>query len=60
MPAVRVSGEVKVGDGNFFGVGSIILQQITIKNKTRLAAGSVLMTKPKEGELYIGVPAKFF
>lgn len=58
MPAIRVSGEVKIGNSNFFGVGSIILQQITVKNNTTLAAGSVLMTKPKEGGLYIGVPAK--
>lgn len=58
MPAVRVSGEVEIGDLNFFGVGSIILQQLKIKNNVRLGAGSVLMTKPKEGCLYIGVPAK--
>ena len=58
MPAVRVSGEVEIGDLNFFGVGSIILQQLRIKNNVRLGAGSVLMTKPKEGCLYIGVPAK--
>lgn len=58
MPAIRVSGEVKIGNCNFFGVGSIILQQLTIKNDTTLAAGSVLMTRPKEGGLYIGVPAK--
>ena len=58
MPAIRVSGEVKIGNCNYFGVGSIILQQLTVKNNTTLAAGSVLMTKPKEGALYIGVPAK--
>lgn len=58
MPAIRVSGEVRIGNCNFFGVGSIILQQLAIKDKTTLAAGSVLMTKPKEGGLYIGVPAK--
>ena len=58
MPAIRVSGEVKIGNCNFFGVGSIILQQITVKDNTTLAAGSVLMTKPKDGGLYIGVPAK--
>lgn len=58
MPAVRISGEVQIGDCNFFGVNSVVLQQIKIKNETRLAAGSVLMTKPKEKSLYIGVPAK--
>lgn len=58
MPAVRISGEVVIGDCNFFGVGSIVLQQLKIRNDTKLAAGSVLMTKPKEGSLYLGVPAK--
>lgn len=58
MPAVRISGEVVMGDCNFFGVGSIVLQQLKIKNDTKLAAGSVLMTRPKEENLYIGVPAK--
>ena len=60
MPAVRISGEVKIGDGNFFGIASIILQQIKIGNNVRLGAGSVLMTKPKDGLLYIGNPAKKF
>ena len=58
MPGVRISGEVNMGDCNFFGVNSVVLQQIKIKNNVRLAAGSVLMTKPKESCLYIGVPAK--
>ena len=58
MPAVRISGEVLIGDCNFFGVNSVVLQQIKIKNCVKLAAGSVLMTKPKENGLYIGVPAK--
>ena len=58
MPGVRISGEVTMGNCNFFGVTSVVLQQIKIKNNTKLAAGSVLMTKPKEGFLYLGVPAK--
>lgn len=58
MPAVRISGAVTIGDGNFFGVGSIVLQQIKIGNNVRLGAGSVLMTKPKDEHLYMGNPAR--
>ena len=58
MPAMRISGEVNIGDCNFFGVGSIILQKIKIGNNVRLGAGSVLMRKPKDGILYMGNPAK--
>lgn len=57
MPLVRVSGESKIGDFNFFGIGSIILQQIKIGNETRIGANSVVMTKTKDGSLYIGNPA---
>lgn len=58
MPDVRISGNVTVGELNFFGLGSKTLQRIKIGNKIRLGAGSVLMTKPKNDNLYMGVPAK--
>ena len=58
MPGVRISGGVTIGDSNFFGVGSIVLQQLSISNNVKLAAGSVLMTKPRDNSLYLGVPAK--
>lgn len=60
MPAVRISGGVEIGNECFFGVGSIVLQQIKISDNVSLGAGSVLMRKPKPACLYIGVPATLF
>ena len=60
MPAVRLSGAVRVGCCNLFGVDSVVLQKIHVGDNVTLGAGSVLMTKPKDGQTYIGVPAKKF
>ena len=60
MPDVRISGEVTIGNENLLGVRSLILQQIKIGNQIRLGPGSVLMTKPKDRNTYIGNPAKLF
>ena len=59
MPLSRISGEVEIGDQNFFGISSIVLQRIRMKSNIRLAANSVLMTKPRKKGLYMGNPAKF-
>lgn len=58
MPLVRVSGGTRIGDLNFFGIGAIILQELKIGNRTRIGAGSLLVTKTKDGYLYMGNPAK--
>ena len=58
MPAVRISGSTTVGDANFFGISSIVLQGLKVGNGVTLSAGSVLMRKTKDGKLYIGNPAK--
>lgn len=58
MPGVRISGNVTIGNDNFFGVGSIVLQGLRMGNGVRLAAGSVMVTRPKDNMSYIGNPAK--
>jgi sugar O-acyltransferase (sialic acid O-acetyltransferase NeuD family) len=58
MPAVRISGGTKVGSYNFFGINSIVLQGMKVGENVMLSAGSVLMTKPKNGKLYMGNPAR--
>ena len=60
MPGVRLSGAVTMGECNLMGVDSVVLQNIKIGNRITLGAGSVLMTKPKDGFTYVGVPARKF
>lgn len=60
MPATRISGEVKIGNNNLFGVGAIVVQQLHIGDNVNLSPSSVLLTKPKDGGIYIGNPAKLF
>lgn len=49
-----------MGNCNLLGVDSVVLQMVKIGNNVTLGAGSVLMVKPKDGNTYIGVPAKRF
>jgi sugar O-acyltransferase (sialic acid O-acetyltransferase NeuD family) len=58
MPLTRVSGEAQIGNSNVFGLNTLILQGIKIGNQVRTGPGAVLMTKPKDGNLYMGNPAR--
>ena len=60
MPGVHLSGGVHIGDCNLFGVDSVVLQKVNVGHDVTLGAGSVMMTRPKDGFTYIGVPAKKF
>lgn len=58
MPSVNISGGVKMGDCNFMGLQSAILQYLKVGNDTRIGAGAIVMRNTKDGYLYVGVPAK--
>ena len=60
MPSVHLSGAVHIGNCNLLGVDSVVLQRIKIGENVTLGAGSVLMSNPKNGFTYIGIPAKKF
>lgn len=60
MPGCRISGEVHIGEENLFGAGSFVLQQVHIGTNIKLAPGAYLFTHPKDGETYMGNPAKIF
>ena len=58
FPEVRLSGMVSVGDSNFFGMRSAVIQGFEVGSNTRIAAGSFVMRNTKDGFLYSGNPAK--
>ena len=58
MPSVNISGGVSMGDRNFMGLQSGVLQYLKVGNDTRIGAGAIIMRNTKDGYLYVGVPAK--
>ncbi|MDE6271929.1 MAG: serine acetyltransferase [Muribaculaceae bacterium] len=60
MPGCRISGEVSIGDSNLIGAMSFVKQGLRIGSDITLSPLSALLTKPKDGQTYIGNPAKKF
>lgn len=60
MPGVRISGDVSIGNRNLFGSMSFVKQCIKIGNDITLSPLSPLLSKPKDGQTYIGNPARIF
>lgn len=60
MPGVRISGQCEIGSRNLFGAMSFVKQCLKVGNDITLSPLSALLTKPKEGNTYIGNPAKLF
>lgn len=58
MPAVKISGGVEIGERNFLGVNAVILQYHRIGNDTTIGASSVVLRNTKDGNTYVGNPAK--
>lgn len=58
MPSVNISGGVTIGDRNFFGVKSTILQYLKVGNDTTIGANALVTKDTEDGLLYIGIPAK--
>ena len=58
MPAVKISGGVEIGNRNFLGVNSVILQYKSIGDDTIIGASSVVLRNIKNNGTYVGNPAK--
>lgn len=52
-------GEVKIGNGCFIGMNTIIVNSVTIGDGAVIGAGSIVTKDIPSGEVWAGNPAKF-
>lgn len=57
-PGVHLAGTVKVGKGSWLGIGSTVINDITITSDCKIGAGAVVVKNLLESGIYIGIPAK--
>lgn len=60
MPGSKIGGDVCIGDLNLFGAMSFVMQGLKIGSEITLSPLSALLTKPRNGCIYIGNPATIF
>ena len=51
-------GNCYIGNNNFFGVGSTMIPQTSLKNNNIVGAGAVIIKSFLSGKTLVGVPAK--
>ena len=57
-PGSRVAGQVHICDQTHVGIGSTIIQNLTVGEYCLIAAGAVVVTSCKAGAIMMGVPAR--
>lgn len=57
-PGVNIAGGVTVEHSSWLGIGSTIIECLTIAKNTQVGAGAVVTQSTKANSLYLGVPAK--
>ncbi|MBW1915883.1 MAG: acetyltransferase, partial [Deltaproteobacteria bacterium] len=58
MPSCNISGEVKIGEGTFWGTGAKVINQKSIGNNVTVSAGAVIINDIPDNVTVVGVPAK--
>ncbi|UUO23941.1 acetyltransferase [Colwellia sp. M166] len=57
-PGVNIAGGVNVGKRSWLGIGSSVVEYITIAENTQSGAGAVITRATQSNTLYLGVPAQ--
>ena len=55
-PGVHLAGTVKVGQGSWLGIGSVVSNNINITSGCKVGAGAVVVKDITEPGTYVGVP----
>ena len=58
-PTVKIAGFVKVHEKVNLGIGTVLIDNITISDNIRTGAGSVVVNNLYDKGLYVGIPARF-
>jgi sugar O-acyltransferase (sialic acid O-acetyltransferase NeuD family) len=57
-PGVHLAGTVKVGNGSWLGIGSIVSNNLEIASGCKFGAGAVVVRDITEPGTYVGVPVR--
>lgn len=57
-PAVSVAGFATVGERVFLGIGSVVIDNVSITDDSRTGGGAVVTTDIRMPGLYVGIPAR--
>ena len=57
-PGVNIAGTVKVGNGSWIGIGSVVSNNVNICSSCKVGAGAVVVKNITEPGTYVGVPAR--
>ncbi|HOQ02164.1 MAG TPA: acetyltransferase [Acetivibrio clariflavus] len=57
-PGVNLAGIVSIGKGSWIGIGSTVINNISITGGCKIGAGAVVIRDITEAGIYVGVPAR--
>jgi sugar O-acyltransferase (sialic acid O-acetyltransferase NeuD family) len=56
-PGAHTAGSARIGKGTWLGIGSIVINNITIIDSCTIAAGACVINNVTEPGIYVGIPA---
>ena len=57
-PGAHLAGTVKVGQGSWLGIGSVVSNNVNITSGCKVGAGAVVVKDITEPGTYVGVPVR--